>query len=304
MSIKKDLKLGFIGGTGNMGSAIIGGVLKSNFVRASNILVSSTNEAKLNKIKETYNVYTSLSNEEIASKADIIFLCIKPHIYSLVIEEIRKATKKGAIIVIIAAGQSLASVTEKFNRPDLKIIKTMPNTPSLVNSGITAIVKNETSQGLNNSAQLASSNSFHLQFQNEQTEDIRNLTKEDTELVFNIFETIGKVTFLNENLFDAFTGIAGSSPAYAFMFIEAMADAGVKHGIPRDQAIKFSAQALLGAASMVLETGKHPAELKDAVCSPGGATIAAVCELERQGFRNAIISGVSACVEKSKAMKE
>ena len=273
MTQKTDLKIGFIG-AGNMGSAIIGGVLKSGFAGKEQILVSDISEVLLNFAKETHGVYTSFDNKEIAENSDVIFLCVKPHIYSIVIEEIKEVTKQGAIIIMIAAGQSLGGVTTKFNREDLKIVKTMPNTPALVNEGMTAICPG------------------------------KNLSSEDVDLVLNIFRTIGKAELLREDLFDAFTGVAGSSPAYAFMFIEAMSDAGVKYGLPRDLAMRFSAQSLLGAAKMVLETKSHPGELKDAVCSPGGTTIAAVCELEANGFRSAIIKGVSACVEQSINMKD
>ena len=273
MTQKIDITIGFIG-AGNMGSAIISGVLKSGFIPKSKVLVSDISEVLLNKAKEEHDVHTTFDNKEVAEKSDVIFLCVKPNIYSIVIEEIKEITKKGAIIVMIAAGQSLSGVTNKFNREDLKIVKTMPNTPSLVNEGMTAVCPG------------------------------KNLTNEDIELVITIFRTIGKAELLKEDLFDAFTGVAGSSPAYAFMFIEALADAGVKYGLPRDLAMRFSAQSLLGAAKMVLETKSHPGDLKDAVCSPGGTTIAAVCELEAKGFRSAIIEGVSACVEQSINMKD
>lgn len=271
--IQKDkLVIGFIG-VGNMGAAIIGGVIKAGFINKESVIVSDLSESLLNKAKKNYGIITTHDNKIVAEKADVLFLCVKPHIYPDVIREVANITKKGAIVVIIAAGQTLSTVTKQFNREDLKIVKTMPNTPALVNSGMTAVCPSN------------------------------NLTKDEVILILDIMNTVGKTEILPESLFDAFTGIAGSAPAYAFMFIEAMSDAGVKYGLSREQAIKFSAQTLLGASKMLLETGKHPGQLKDEVTSPGGTTIAAVCTLEKEGFRHAIISGVSACVEKSEKMK-
>ena len=148
----------------------------------------------------------------------------------------------------------------------------MPNIPAVVNCGMTA-----------------------LSFPNE-------LTSDETQWLLSVLSSFGNAELLPEHLFDAFTAVAASSPAYAFMFIEALADAGVKHGLSRAQALRFSAQAILGAAKLLQDSGEHPALLKDAVCTPGGTTIEAVCELEKQGFKNTVISGVNVCVSKSVEM--
>ena len=264
-------KLGFIG-AGNMAAAIINGIVTANAMDAADIIASDTDKNRLIYFAENYRVKITQSNTELSQKADIIFLSVKPDVYDSVIEEIKGHLSPNALIVILAAGLSLNMVKEKFGTDSIKLIKTMPNTPSVVNSGMTAICACE------------------------------NVTPDEIEKIQSIFNIIGKTEILPEKLFDAFTGISGSSPAYALMFIEAMADAGVKHGLSRAQAIKISAQSLYGAAKMALETGEHPATLKDAICSPGGTTIAAVCELERQGFRNAVICGVNAAVERYNEM--
>jgi pyrroline-5-carboxylate reductase len=261
-------KLGFIG-AGNMAAAIIGGVIKARLIEPADIMASDASRERLTFIAENYDIKLTQSNTEIAKTSDIIFLSVKPHIYYEVIDEIKDCVNENALIIILAAGLGINEIRNLFgSERDIKLIKTMPNTPAMVNCGMTAICAAE------------------------------NVSESELAQVLEIFNSVGKTEILPERLFDAFTAIAGSSPAYAFMFIEALADAGVKHGLSKKQAIEISAQALLGSAKMVLETGEHPASLKDAVCSPGGTTIAAVCELERQGFRNAIISGATAAVDK------
>lgn len=255
-------------GAGNMAEAIIGGIISLDF----KIIASDTDKQKLDKMKMVYKIDTFVCNKKVVVDADIVFLSIKPNIYSKIIKEVRDVVKRNAIIIIIAAGQGIETVSKQFNRNDLKIVKAMPNMPSLVQESMTAICPSDM------------------------------LDKEEINLVLDIFKTIGRVELLEENLFDAFTAVAGSAPAYAFMFIEAMADAGVKHGLSRKDAVQFSAQTLLGSAKMILKTNEHPAKLRDNVASPGGTTIEAICELEKEGFRNAIIKAISLCVEKSKKM--
>lgn len=260
------IKLGFIG-AGNMANAIIGGVVSKKKFLGENIFVSNRSKEKLEKLTIDYKINPA-DNIEVAKIADVIFLCVKPAMYDMVIAQIKDVVTADKIIVAIAAGKTLEYLHEAFGGVP-KIMRAMPNTPSFVGKGMTAVCP------------------------------AQNVTKEDANLVLDIFNSIGQTEFLPEALFDAFTGVAGSSPAYVFMFIEAMADAGVAYGLPRDAAIRFSAQAVLGAAQMVLSTNIHPGALKDAVCSPGGTTIAAVAKLEQEGLRNAVIQGVTACVEKS-----
>ena len=265
-------KIGFIG-SGNMGSAIIGGIIKAKLVTPENIIASDIMPNTLINLNQTFGIETTSDNIKVAETSDIIFLAVKPNVYGNVIAEIKEKVKENVIIVSIAAGQLISNIETLFGR-ELKIVRVMPNTPALVGEGMAAISPN------------------------------LKTTEEDTQKIVDIFSSIGKTEIVGEYLMDVVTGISGSSPAYGYLFIEAMADAAVAEGMPRNQAYQFSAQALLGAAKMVLETGKHPGLLKDQVCSPGGTTIAAVNELEKQGFRNAVICAVKSCIDKSRDMSK
>ena len=213
------------------------------------------------------------AEEEAARKADILFLAVKPNMYAQVIEEIKDEVKEETVIVAIAAGKDIATIEGLFGKK-VKVVRSMPNTPALVGEAMSAICHNDL------------------------------VTKEELEDVKAIFNSIGKAEIVGEYLMDAVTGVSGSSPAYVYMFIEAMADAAVLGGMPRNLAYEFAAQSVLGAAKMVLETGMHPGALKDMVTSPAGTTIEAVAELERKGMRSAVISAVDKCITKSKAMSK
>lgn len=262
--------IGFIG-SGNMGQAIIGGIVKSGLVESKNIIVSDIDESKIQKVSDKYGVKVTVDSTKLAEKCDIIFLAVKPNVYNTVLNSIKKYVTPDKIIVSIAAGRSIESI-EAILGCDKKIIRTMPNTPALVNEGMAGICRN------------------------------KNVKDEELEFVKSIFESFGKAEIIPEYLIDSVVGISGSSPAYVFMFIEALADAGVMGGMPRDKAYKFAAQAVLGSAKMVLELNKHPGELKDMVCSPGGTTIDAVATLEALGFRSAVIKAAADCIKKSKEM--
>lgn len=261
----------FIGG-GNMASAIIGGIINAGFADPEEITATAKTEHTCEKLKKEFHIKTTTDNAEGAKDADILFLAVKPFLFKSVIPQIRDMIKPEALIVSIAAGQSMDAIETLFDK-EIKLIRVMPNTPALVGESMSALCKNS------------------------------HVTPEEMEEIVNIFESFGKAETVPESLMDTVTGISGSSPAYAYIMIEAMADAAVADGMARSQAYKFAAQALLGSAKMVLETGKHPGELKDAVCSPGGTTIAAVAKLEEKGFRDAIISAQRSCVAKSREMK-
>ncbi|WHY35282.1 pyrroline-5-carboxylate reductase [Cytobacillus firmus] len=262
--------IGFIG-CGKMAQAIIGGILKSDLVNARQIIASAKTEKTLVDVKSRWDIQTRFSNSEAAEAADILFLAIKPDAHAAVIEEIKDSITSHTIIITIAAGISLSFLEKSFGRK-IKAVRSMPNTPSLVGEGMCVLSANE------------------------------SLSPEEMEDVIKIFSCIGRAAVMEEKMMDAIPAISGSSPAYAYIFIEALADGGVKAGLPRDQSYELAAQAILGAARMVLETGKHPAELKDEVCTPGGATIEAVAELERKGFRSAVMSAMEQCFEKTKAL--
>lgn len=264
--------IGFIGG-GNMAGAIIGGILAAGLSDPSHILASSKTEATAKHLHENLGIQTGTDNTAVASQADILFLAVKPNMFSTVIPQIRDVVKADAVIVSIAAGQSIAAIEELFGK-EIHLVRSMPNTPALVGESMSALCANAA------------------------------VTEDELSEVKALFDSFGKSEVITENLMDAVTGVSGSSPAYVYMFIEAMADAAVADGMPRKQAYKFAAQSVLGSAKMVLETGKHPGELKDAVCSPGGTTIEAVAVLEKAGLRNAVIEGQRACTAKSREMSQ
>lgn len=259
---------GFIG-AGNMATAIISGLTASG-KSPSEIIVFDKNPDNLSKVQEKYNVIIAKSNIEVAEKSSFLFLCVKPDILAVVADEIKNSINPKTVIVSIAAGKSIGFLESLFGE-NTKIVRVMPNTPAQVGEGMGAACCN-----------LAA--------------------EKDIDVVVEVFNKLGKCEKLPEKLFHTVTAVSGSSPAYVFMMIEAMADGAVQGGMPRDKAYTFAAQAVLGSAKMVLETGIHPGTLKDMVCSPGGTTIEAVASLENDGFRNSIIKAMEACREKSKKM--
>lgn len=264
------MKIGFIG-CGNMGQAMMAGMIDSGKVLAKDIIVyDKTLEAQVN-VQKKYNVSIAENNIEVAMISDVIFLAVKPQFYEDVLTEIRNALWEHKILVSIAPGKTLAWMEQVLNKP-AKIVRTMPNTPCLVKEGMMGICANA------------------------------QVEQDELALVCKLCSGFSKTEIVPENLMDVVTAVSGSSPAYVFMFIEAMADAAVEGGMPRKQAYTFAAQAVLGSAQMVLETGKHPGELKDMVCSPGGTTIQAVHVLEKEGMRAAVMDAMKACIDKSRNM--
>ena len=263
------MKVGFIG-AGNMASAMIGGMLQKGLLQKEDIIASSATQKTADRVAQEFGIRTTLDNKEVA-KAEIVILAIKPIYCEGVIREIRDQIRENQIVITIVAGRSLQWLSDTFGKP-VKLIRTMPNTPALVGEAITALCPGEL------------------------------VTDEELEEVCSLFRGFGKAEVVGEHLMDAVVAVSGSSPAYVFMFIEAMADAAVAEGMPRAQAYQFAAQSVLGSAKMVLETGKHPGQLKDEVCSPGGTTIAGVSALEEWGFRNAVIKAEDASYEKGRKM--
>ncbi len=261
--------IGFIGG-GNMASAIIGGLIESGN-KPSDIIVSDKSIEVVRNLADKYYVATTDDNKEVSGIADMLILCVKPNILEMVANEIKDYINDEAVIVSIAAGKTISKLEEYFGR-DKKIVRVMPNTPALVKEAMSAVCSNKNGENA-------------------------------VESILDIFSKLGRCQKVSEKLFDTVTAVSGSSPAYVFMLIEAMADGAVQGGMTREMAYEFAAQAVLGSAKMVLETGIHPGELKDRVCSPGGTTIDAVASLEKSGFRNSVIKAMKACREKSSKMK-
>ncbi|MGN0332808.1 MAG: pyrroline-5-carboxylate reductase [Lachnospiraceae bacterium] len=264
------MKLGFIG-TGNMASAIMGGVIKNQIVAPEEIIGADLFAPGRERVQKQFGINVTASNKEVVEQAEVIILSVKPQFYANVISEIKDDIKDEQIIITIAPGKTLSWLSEQFGKA-VKIVRTMPNTPAMVGEGMTAACPNE------------------------------HMTEEGIARVKTILESFSRVEIVPEKLMDVVTAVSGSSPAYVYMFIEAMADAAVSGGMPRPQAYQFAAQAVLGSAKMVLDTGKHPGELKDMVCSPAGTTIEAVRTLEERGFRSAVIEAMKVCEEVSKSM--
>ena len=265
-------RIGFIG-CGNMGRAMVGSLINSIQIRTDQLIVSVSTEESKATIVQQWPIKVTLDNKEVALNSDIIFIAVNPNQYEEVIKEIREYVDYNKILISIAAGVKLKQMDEWIGA-ESKFVLSMPNTPVLVNAGMTAICPNE------------------------------HITADELEIICKIFSVFGEYEMINEEDFEAFIALCGSSPAYIFVLIEAMADAAVKLGIDRKKAYRMAEQAIIGSAQLALKTGKHPAELKDQVCSPGGATIAAITELEAQGFRHSIIKGMEACAEHSKKMNK
>lgn len=262
------MKIGFIG-CGSMGTAMLKGILGSGAVKPDELTASAKSSATKARIENELKINFAESNEKVVQCSDMIFLAVKPQYYEQVITEMKDFVRKEQIIVSIAPGKSLQWMEEMFGRP-VKLVRTMPNTPAMAGEGMTAYCVNE------------------------------QVTEEEKRQTAQICSYFGKAEEVNESLMDVVVAVSGSSPAYVFMFIEAMADAAVAGGMPRGQAYIFAAQAVLGSAKLVLETGLHPGVLKDMVCSPGGTTIEAVRVLEEKGLRSSVIEAMRACAEKAR----
>ncbi len=259
--------VGFIG-AGNMGGAIIRGLLSSGIRKSSSLVVADPRKDLLNGLADEFPGIQITQDNRKAAGASIVILALKPNMYEQVIQGIRNVIVPETLIVSIAAGIRLSSVEEWF-QGHRKIIRTMPNTPAMVSEGMSALCPSE---GV----------------------DDNELAK-----VRTLFESVGRTITIPEKMMDAYTALAGSGPALVFMFMEALADAAVREGIPREMAYDVASQVLAGSAKLARVSGKHPGELKDQVCSPAGTTIEAVAVLEAKGFRSAVIEAINRCTAKA-----
>jgi len=262
-------KIGFIG-AGSMGFAMLQGLLNQGY--GESLLFTTLSKETKNRVYEKLQIPYAESNIDVVLKSKYIILAIKPQNYKEVMLEIKPLLTQDQIIISVTPGFTIEIMKEYLGN-EVRIVRSMPNTPVLVGEGMSILSFSKDS------------------FSNSEILEIKNL-----------FTSFGDVEVLEENLMDAVVPISGSSPAYVYMMIEAMADGGVLVGLPRKLSYKLAAQSILGAAKMVLETEVHPGELKDAVCSPGGATIEAVAILEKRNFRNAIIEAMVSAYEKTKKL--
>ena len=265
-----DKNIAFLGG-GNMAEALIKGLIASSVAAPGRMSVSDISAERLDLLARTYGVSKSGSSRDAVAHAEVVLLCVKPQVMDWVLEEIAPAADRTKLIVSIAAGVTIGRI-EKALAGGARVVRVMPNTPALVLEGAAAL----------------SSGS--------------QATHDDMALVQQIFGAVGRAVVVDEKLMDAVTGLSGSGPAYVFTIIEALADAGVKQGIPRALALELAAQTVLGAARMVVETKEHPGKLRDMVTSPGGTTIAGLHELEKGKLRAVLMNAVEAATARSKEL--
>ncbi|NTW05398.1 MAG: pyrroline-5-carboxylate reductase [Peptococcaceae bacterium] len=261
------LKVGFIGG-GAMAGALLTGLVNSEKVSPVNLYVSDVNQERLDFLRDSLKVNTLTDNREIVSLSDVVIFALKPGVVFSVIKGIEQEITAEKTMISIVAGVSCASL-EAVLGVNASVVRVMPNTPALVGAGASAI-----SLGLRASGR-------------------------DADRALAIFNAVGSAVQVPETMMDAVTGLSGSGPAYMFVILEALADAGVRMGLPRDIASVLSAQTMLGSAKMMLESGQHPGQLKDMVTTPGGTTIQGLFELENAALRASLMKAVEAATKKS-----
>lgn len=265
-------RLGFIGG-GKMATAIMQGALRARIVEADDVLVSDVSKERLDELKRVNGILTTSNNKEIVTQCQYIILAVKPQTVFPILGEIANAITQNTVIISIVAGLKTEQI-QSILPANVHVLRTMPNTPLLVAEGMTA---------------------FSLS---------HNLTEEQLGFVTNIFESLGEVTCVEEEHMDAVTAVSGSGPAYVYLFIDALAQAGISEGLSCDTAYHLARQTVMGAAKMVHEPGRTPRDLIAEVCSPGGTTIEALGALEKRDFRGIIAEAVHSACEKSKKLAD
>jgi pyrroline-5-carboxylate reductase len=265
-----DKRLLIIGG-GNMGEAILKGLLAAQLIKPQQVAVTELIEARRLYLRDTYRVETLADNARAAGSADLILLAVKPQDIVQTIQEIAPTTDAQKVVVSIAAGVPTATIEAAFAKP-VRVVRVMPNTPALVLAGAAGLCTGS------------------------------HATPEDLQLARSLFDALGRTVVVSEYLMDAVTGLSGSGPAYIFVLIEALADGGVKMGLSREAALTLAAQTVYGSAKLLLESGLHPGELKDRVTSPAGTTIAGLHALEEHAFRAAVIGAVERATLRSREL--
>jgi pyrroline-5-carboxylate reductase len=266
----KGKRVGFLG-AGNMGEAMIRGMLQAGLVPAASIAASDAQRERLTHITGQYGIRSVADNVDLVRDSDVIVLAVKPQIMSPVLGEIASAADEHKLFISVAAGVATTTIRAQLGR-SVRLIRVMPNTPALVLEGVTAIARAE------------------------------GLAPGDLETAQELFGAVGKVVLLDEDALDAVTGLSGSGPAYIAIVIESLADGGVKMGLDRATAMTLAAQTVLGSAKLILETGAHPGQIKDMVSSPGGTTIAGIAALEEGGVRRTFISAVERATLRSREL--
>ena len=263
-------KIGFIG-AGKMGSSIIAGILSNGIVDPDSIIASASSKESLERLEKNFSIRTTPENREVVNKSDIIFLAVKPQVMKKVLEEISAFVRPEKLLISIAAGIP-TSTYEEFFPPGTKIVRSMPNIAATVQQSASAVCRGVSA------------------------------SDDDVSVAIEILSAVGSAIEVPEKLMDVITGLAGSGPAFIFPVIEGMADGAVMEGLDRKNAIILAAQAVLGAAKLVLDTELHPGALKDMVTSPGGTTIQGIHSLEESGVRAAFINAVKRSTDKSREL--
>ena len=263
-----DQTIGFIG-AGNMTEALVVGVLHGGHATAAQVLASDPRSDRREGLKRRYGLHVTADNREIASRSTLLVLSVEPQVLDEVLDEVASAVRPLAVIISVAAGYPIARLAMSLPTHAGSLVRAMPNTPSSVQAGVTALAFSP------------------------------GLGEQEAQRARALFECVGPVVTVEERLMDAVTGLSGSGPAYIFVLIEALADGGVKAGLPRPIAEVLAAQTVFGAAKMVQDTGEHPARLKDRVASPGGTTIAGLHVLEQGRLRATLMSAVEAAANRS-----
>jgi pyrroline-5-carboxylate reductase len=268
--VMKNTKIAVIG-AGNMGAALIKGLVQSRAVAPGSITAADTNKARLSEVKRNFKVKTLTGNTEAARRADVVILSVKPQILDRVLGEIKKSLKKDALILSVAAGYPTAQI-ERLLGQKPRVVRAMPNIAAAVGMAATALCRG------------------------------KHARKKELGLAKKIFESCGSVVEVDETLMDAVTGLSGTGPMYVFIIIEALSDAGVKVGLDRHIATRLAVQTVLGAAQMVDKTGQHPIFLKDLVTSPGGTAINALYSMEKTGLRAVLMDAVETATRRSREL--
>lgn len=265
-----DEQIAFVG-AGNMTEALVAGLVKGKVARSDQLLATDLAPERCAHLEQRYRIRVGKDNREAAGWGQVVVLSLEPQVLDEVLDDISSLIKPECLIITVAAGYPIARVAAHLTSAT-RIVRAMPNTPSFVQAGMTAL-------------------SF-----------APGLSETDQRVAHTMFEAVGKVVTVEERLMDAVTGLSGSGPAYVYLMIEALADGGVRMGLPRQVAQLLAAQTLHGAARMVLESGEHPGQLKDRVASPGGTTIAGIHELEKGAFRATLMNAVEAATQRSKEL--
>ncbi|MEZ4399570.1 MAG: pyrroline-5-carboxylate reductase [Kofleriaceae bacterium] len=270
MIVPLDKTIGFLG-AGNMAEALIRGLIKGGVVDAARIIASGPRQERLDRLATTYQIATTADNVDLARRADILVVAVKPQILDRVVREVAPVVATTTLVISVAAGVDTTAI-ESHLPSGARVIRAMPNMPALVGAGATAVARG------------------------------RHATDADLGEAKRVFDAVGLTVILDESHLDAVTGLSGSGPAYIFLILEALADAGVKVGLSRRDAQRLAAQTVMGSAKLLLDTDEHPGKLKDMVTSPGGTAIAGLHTLEAGGLRTTLINAVETATKRAREL--